>query len=1039
MEKIVQLENEKNYVLKLKNISEANLYLGHSETAIKTFVTDIPFQTSYILIPKSSLSIDKDIYITSTVSNETGKIEKIELTKNQYTQLHLLLKNLKQFKQQTTIQSFTELHSNIYESSLSPNIKTHLLLNLYTINVTNASPTVEHPNIFNSLDNHIEKIITDCHILNLLAVRGIDLTEEKYLVRITKLAADMYEYARNTKNLSSEDQLNFNNKCGVLTAHTSTLFPAVINQKLNVGGPVYTLASNLFMFSHHFFINNSLHNVQILRSLWLYFNHNELHIHAELAAEKGLAQMQHSIEIMESIFDFTNLIFTSLIRQGKYARAHHFMTAALQYEQEATNDQIFPILLNLGFLNYLVGEHDIAIRYFERALNRSGNNLNTYINDGLNCQYEGNTLSYFIRTIVFLGAVYRNKERYSSARNYLECAISLVRNTNDYYELVAYNELAKLELKQGKFSKANDYSEKVLQDFRTLPTTKADAIIIKLTSALELKITEDTEGVDTWKTSMAELSSILGYENFYSDRIFIEENNQYPLKKIEVFKLLMLLHQNDDHGRWFELFSHKAINLINKHRFNVINPQAWNQARFDFTSSYLGALINTQNLNSNVNKILDLLENHYSLEPDKEKSIYRRHTGKSSITKEAQSLALKSYLKQEQDFLFSTDKNTEYIYLDKTREVYNASLYDQGNKTLKIEQKLTSNIDFDSNEVFIRYFIVNEKVYSLVVTSTSKDIKFIMTYAQYKKIVGDSPTNTISIPQSYLKDNWLAEQLLPLDLLRHRTSNKLVIVPDGELFRFPFSMLNISNIDGVYQPLIDITPVVFTTAINSYIQDIQLVKNLTPISIFAAQFDSSKNNRTDSSTRSKKSLSRIWVSYLGTRMEVMYIQHALPNIIPNIGMKEEATAQFLMSSETRASQVLHIATHGYYEPNRPELIGLMTSSKHSQNANFLSLNQLLIEPFRNRLVVLSGCQTMLGKYYKGSGMRSMARGFLTQGAGSVISTLWPVQDRSTAEFMKYFYQNLAVSKNSSIALQQTQKNSLLRAVIAIRNIGRVLS
>ena len=55
------------------------------------------------------------------------------------------------------------------------------------------------------------------------------------------------------------------------------------------------------------------------------------------------------------------------------------------------------------------------------------------------------------------------------------------------------------------------------------------------------------------------------------------------------------------------------------------------------------------------------------------------------------------------------------------------------------------------------------------------------------------------------------------------------------------------------------------------------------------------------------------------------------------------------------------------------------------------------------LVVLSACETSLGKDLRGEGMLGLARGFLVAGARRVLASLWKVDDRATAVFMGHFY------------------------------------
>jgi len=72
------------------------------------------------------------------------------------------------------------------------------------------------------------------------------------------------------------------------------------------------------------------------------------------------------------------------------------------------------------------------------------------------------------------------------------------------------------------------------------------------------------------------------------------------------------------------------------------------------------------------------------------------------------------------------------------------------------------------------------------------------------------------------------------------------------------------------------------------------------------------------------------------------------------------------------------------------------------------------------LVVLSGCQTASGYVMKGEGLSSLTRSFTELGALSIVSTLWPVNDKVTTSIIEFFYDRLVQGKMKDIALSQAK-------------------
>jgi CHAT domain-containing protein len=126
----------------------------------------------------------------------------------------------------------------------------------------------------------------------------------------------------------------------------------------------------------------------------------------------------------------------------------------------------------------------------------------------------------------------------------------------------------------------------------------------------------------------------------------------------------------------------------------------------------------------------------------------------------------------------------------------------------------------------------------------------------------------------------------------------------------------------------------------------------------------------------------------------------------------------------RDYRIVHFATHGFLNSRHPELSGIVLSLIDEDGRpqdGFLRLNDLYNLKLGADLVVLSACQTALGKQVKGEGLVGLTRGFFHAGAPRVIATLWSVRDEATAALMARFYRTLLRDGQSpSAALRAAQ-------------------
>ncbi len=123
----------------------------------------------------------------------------------------------------------------------------------------------------------------------------------------------------------------------------------------------------------------------------------------------------------------------------------------------------------------------------------------------------------------------------------------------------------------------------------------------------------------------------------------------------------------------------------------------------------------------------------------------------------------------------------------------------------------------------------------------------------------------------------------------------------------------------------------------------------------------------------------------------------------------QANRPLVTSGELRHYRIIHFATHGLLNSERPELSGLVLSlvdENGKAQDGFLRMNEIYNLNLPADLVVLSACQTALGKEIKGEGLIGLTRGFMYAGVQRVVASLWQVDDFATAQLMKSFYRGM---------------------------------
>jgi CHAT domain-containing protein len=140
---------------------------------------------------------------------------------------------------------------------------------------------------------------------------------------------------------------------------------------------------------------------------------------------------------------------------------------------------------------------------------------------------------------------------------------------------------------------------------------------------------------------------------------------------------------------------------------------------------------------------------------------------------------------------------------------------------------------------------------------------------------------------------------------------------------------------------------------------------------------------------------------------------------------EAARESALTGPSLARYRILHFATHGLVDERRPERSALALSHPRGPGEDgYLQVSEICRLPLQADLVVLSACETGLGKMVRGEGVLGLPRAFFFAGSSAVVVSLWSVSDRSTAELMSVFYRELVAGRASPAEALARAKEAL---------------
>ncbi|WP_108808896.1 CHAT domain-containing protein [Aquimarina spinulae] len=644
-------------------------------------------------------------------------------------------------------------------------------------------------------------------------------------------------------------------------------------------------------------------------------------------------------------------------------------------------NQLFSLIPNYSVHDYRTLNNYYGIYYntkerlnFEKARYYSYRNLNKAIQE--------NDSTFVYTSYTNLGDLYmdaKNEERKDSVLFFLNNGLKYSRGRKE--KSIVYHNLSNYYIENSEYQDALDNIQKSL-----IESTHLDQNISTLPRLNDLIISDNQYYILLALIQKATILIKLYEKENNSKHIELALSNLLSADKL-VDVLLDVSKEEKSRLNWRKKASEIYLKGI------LICEILDKEEKAFYFSEKKKALLLTEDILKNTDKwqlpgeVLEL-ENELKKQILDLENLISTQKNKDSIKKlEHKRFELKQQYQKQEDSL-------QIVFPDYYKEKETTSIID----LKKIQETLdkdsviisyVSNIDDDDDSF--------SELYAVLVSNTKTEIIRISELKAVEKLIR-TYRNQLSKPfeteEDRLRFQEIASELYTLLIPKGKISmslnqKHLIIIPDGTLQYIPFESLVIDKNSNRY--LIEDNEISYGYSM-SFLQHNATVKRKPSMNLVAFAPVTFAHSDLDDITNSINEINAI-DDYISLSS---YIE------------KEASKQNFLSKIENH--KIIHLATHANFSDNL----------QIAFNDTSLEYHELYTSRNQAELVVLSACNTSLGKIAKGEGVMSLARGFFYAGTNTVISSLWSANDKSTAQIMESFYSNLDKGQTKSKALHNAK-------------------
>lgn len=741
------------------------------------------------------------------------------------------------------------------------------------------------------------------------------------------------------------------------------------------------------------------------------------------AQEKGLEAAGHALRLWSStgnrhgVARMRSILGTFAIASGEFEMAQcNYRIARPVFREIGNKDDEAVVLDGLGFVSRETGDWQKSLEYYKRA-----RSVFASVQDALG----------EIEAIQGMGKALTAIEEHKSLLPLYEAELNLARHVGDQVT-VAYSmeDIATAYESQNRYAQAEIFYHRALERYRSANHLYSEGDVLTRLGHLQAKQGKYSQAI----ASLQEANSLKRQTGQIEEVAKI----QYELAS---------LYRRMDHLEDARSAIETTIEIIEKQRVTI--------SHFDSRASYFASVHRYYALYI---QILMLLHQREPARGFAEMAFDASEKSKvrsllDLLTTSSQDAPCDELLKKQvtvEDVSETGARNTKLTAAPLTASTLSIKEVQaelEGDDTLLLEYALGDEKSYlwviDRNQTTSHELPPSQQIKDLVEvfrrTLLPPQWKEGETAAEYQA----RARKTDQKFQTYSRQ--LSRLLLgPVSLAR---THRILIVPDGSLQYIPFAALPLPSLSGGDEPLVNSQEVVVLpsvsvlsslkkaaakrsspTATAAIFADPVFEQDDPRVSTFRVRGKRGLQRRPTALTRAIRDVggSHYIPRLPASRDEANAIATILRSGDPqgvHLALDFDASRDYVLTEGLARFRLLHFATHGLVDTRYPEMSGLILSlidRRGRRGDGYLRLGDIYKLKLSADLVVLSACDSGLGKNLDSEGVIGLPRGFLYAGAKSVIATLWKVNDEATAKLMASLYARIARGDRPSSALRGAQ-------------------